>query len=317
MTVTIFLVSLMGAMAIGVPIAFSLIICGIALMAYLGIYDSQIVAQKILDGADNFPLLAIPFFLLAGELMNAGGLSKRIVNFALALIGHRHGGLGYVAIVAAIIMASLSGSAAADTAALAAILIPMMREAGYNIPRSAGLIAAGGIVAPVIPPSIGFVVFGVAANVSIPRAVRRRHRSRRAAGPVAVRSPGGGCRARKSLTTLPQAQLDASAAHAARRRVRAGDAGDHRAGLDPLRLVTPTEAARGRRRLRGVRRHVRLQGTQARRSSTRRARRRQDDGGGDVPGRGLRYLVVADHRGQHPRRARQPARAAASPTRRC
>ena len=169
MTVTIFLVSLMGAMAIGVPVAFSLIICGIALMAYLGIYDSQIVAQKILDGADSFVLLAIPFFLLAGELMNAGGLSRRIVNFALALIGHRHGGLGYVAIVAAIIMASLSGSAAADTAALAAILIPMMREAGYNIPRSAGLIAAGGIIAPVIPPSIGFVVFGVAANVSIPR----------------------------------------------------------------------------------------------------------------------------------------------------
>ena len=94
MTVTIFLISLMGAMAIGVPVAFSLIICGIALMAWLGIYDSQIVAQKILDGADNFVLLAIPFFLLAGELMNAGGLSKRIVNFALALIGHRHGGLG-------------------------------------------------------------------------------------------------------------------------------------------------------------------------------------------------------------------------------
>jgi tripartite ATP-independent transporter DctM subunit len=169
MTVTIFLVSLMGAMAIGMPVAFALVVCGIALMWHLGIYDSQIVAQKILDGADSFVLLAIPFFLLAGELMNAGGLSRRIVNFALAFVGHRHGGLGYVTIVAAIIMASLSGSAAADTAALAAILIPMMREAGYNIPRSAGLISAGGIIAPVIPPSIGFVVFGVAANVSIPR----------------------------------------------------------------------------------------------------------------------------------------------------
>jgi tripartite ATP-independent transporter DctM subunit len=168
-TVTIFLLSLMGAMAIGVPVAFALVVCGIALMWHLGIYDSQIVAQKILDGADNFVLLAIPFFILAGELMNAGGLSRRIVNFALALIGHKHGGLGYVAIVAAVIMASLSGSAAADTAALAAILIPMMRQAGYDVPRSAGLIAAGGVIAPVIPPSIGFVVFGVAANVSIPR----------------------------------------------------------------------------------------------------------------------------------------------------
>jgi tripartite ATP-independent transporter DctM subunit len=118
-------------------------------------------------GADNFQLLAVPFFLLAGELMNVGGLSKRIVNFALSCLGHIHGGLGYVAIVAALILAALSGSAAADTAALAAILIPMMRDAGYNIPRAAGLIAAGGIIAPVIPPSIGFIIFGVAANVSI------------------------------------------------------------------------------------------------------------------------------------------------------
>ncbi len=175
MTVLVFLVSLCGAMALGMPCAFALMVCGMALMAWMvaiGIYpafDAQVIAQKMLDGADSFILLAIPFFILAGELMNAGGLSKRIVNFALALIGHRHGGLGYVAIIAAVIMASLSGSAAADTAALAAILIPMMRDAGYNVPRSAGLIASGGIIAPVIPPSIGFVIFGVAANVSIPQ----------------------------------------------------------------------------------------------------------------------------------------------------
>jgi len=167
MTVFVFLASLVGAMALGMPIAFALLVCGVALMLYLGIYDSQILAQNLIIGADNFQLLAVPFFLLAGELMNAGGLSKRIVNFAVAFVGHIHGGLGYVAIFGAVIMASLSGSAAADTAALAAILIPMMREAGYNVPRSAGLIAAGGIIAPVIPPSIGFIIFGVAANVSI------------------------------------------------------------------------------------------------------------------------------------------------------
>jgi len=167
MTVVVFLASLVGAMAIGMPVAFALLVCGVALMLYLGIYDSQILAQNLIIGADNFQLLAVPFFLLAGELMNAGGLSKRIVNFAVAFVGHIHGGLGYVAIFGAVIMASLSGSAAADTAALAAILIPMMREAGYNMPRSAGLIAAGGIIAPVIPPSIGFIIFGVAANVSI------------------------------------------------------------------------------------------------------------------------------------------------------
>jgi tripartite ATP-independent transporter DctM subunit len=154
-------------MALGMPIAFALIVCALALMLWLGNFDSQIVAQNMIIGADNFQLLAVPFFLLAGELMNVGGLSKRIVNFALACLGHIHGGLGYVAIVAALILAALSGSAAADTAALAAILIPMMRNAGYDIPRSAGLIAAGGIIAPVIPPSIGFIIFGVAANVSI------------------------------------------------------------------------------------------------------------------------------------------------------
>jgi TRAP-type transport system large permease protein len=175
MTVIVFLVSLCLAMALGMPCAFALIVCGMALMGWMvstGAYpafDAQVIAQKMLDGADSFILLAIPFFILAGELMNAGGLSKRIVNFALSLIGHRHGGLGYVAIIAAVIMASLSGSAAADTAAIAAILIPMMKSAGYNVPRSAGLIAAGGIIAPVIPPSIGFVIFGVAANVSIPQ----------------------------------------------------------------------------------------------------------------------------------------------------
>ncbi len=167
MTILVFLFSLLGAMALGMPIAFALIVCALALMLWLGNFDSQIVAQNMIIGADNFQLLAVPFFLLAGELMNVGGLSKRIVNFALACLGHIHGGLGYVAIVAALILAALSGSAAADTAALAAILIPMMRNAGYDIPRAAGLIAAGGIIAPVIPPSIGFIVFGVAANVSI------------------------------------------------------------------------------------------------------------------------------------------------------
>lgn len=167
MTIVVFLVSMLGAMAIGVPVAFALMFCGIALMTYMGIFNPQIVAQNMIDGANSFILLAIPFFILAGELMNAGGLSKRIIDFAIAFVGHLRGGLGVVAIIAALIMASLSGSAAADTAALAAILVPMMAKAGYDVPRSAGLIAAGGIIAPVLPPSIAFIVFGVAANVSI------------------------------------------------------------------------------------------------------------------------------------------------------
>jgi len=167
MTLIVFIVSLLGAMVIGAPVAFALIFCGVMLMTYMGMFNTQIIAQNMMIGADTFTLLAIPFFVLAGELMNAGGLSKRIIDFSIACVGHIRGGLGIVAIFAAIIMASISGSAAADTAALAAILIPMMAKAGYNVPRSAGLIAAGGVIAPVIPPSMAFIVFGVAANVSI------------------------------------------------------------------------------------------------------------------------------------------------------
>ena len=167
MTITIFLGSMLAAMALGIPIAFSLLLCGAALMWHLNMFDAQILAQNVINGADSFPLLAVPFFMLAGEVMNAGGLSRRIVNFAMALVGHIKGGLGYVTIVAAVIMASLSGSAVADAAALTALLLPMMVAAGHDKARSAGLIASAGIIAPIIPPSIGFVIFGVSANVSI------------------------------------------------------------------------------------------------------------------------------------------------------
>jgi len=168
-TALVFLGSLFGAISIGVPIAFSLLVCAIAMMLLLGNLDAQIMAQKLIDGADSYPLMAIPFFLLAGEFMNAGGLSRRIVNVALALFGHLRGGLGYVVIGTGLLLASLSGSAIADTATLAVMLIPLMREAGYRVDRSAGLMAATGIIAPIIPPSVGFVVLGVTANISIVR----------------------------------------------------------------------------------------------------------------------------------------------------
>ena len=167
MTIAIFVLSLLGAMALGVPIAFSLLICGVALMLHLNMFDAQILAQNLIEGSNSFPLLAVPFFMLAGEIMNAGGLSRRIVNFAMACVGHIKGGLGYVTIMAAVIMAALSGSAVADAAALTALLLPMMVAAGHDRARSAGLIASASIIAPVIPPSIGFVIFGVAGNVSI------------------------------------------------------------------------------------------------------------------------------------------------------
>jgi TRAP-type transport system large permease protein len=167
MTVAVFLGALLAGMAIGLPIAYALLLTGVALMLHMNNFDAQILAQNLLEGANSFPLLAVPFFMLAGEIMNVGGLSRRIVKLALTLVGHVRGGLGYVTIVAAVMMAALSGSAVADTAALAALLLPMMVKAGHNRASAGGLIASAGIIAPIIPPSIGFVIFGVAANVSI------------------------------------------------------------------------------------------------------------------------------------------------------
>lgn len=167
MTLVIFLGVLAGALIMGVPVAFALILCAVAMGINLDMFDAQIISQRLVVGANSFSLLAIPFFLLAGELMNAGGLSRRIVAFAISLVGHLRGGLGVVAILAAIILASLSGSAAADTAALITMLLPMMRGAGHDAARSVGLMASGGIIAPIIPPSIAYIIFGVATNLSI------------------------------------------------------------------------------------------------------------------------------------------------------
>ena len=167
MTVLIFIGALLGAMALGIPIAYALLASGVALMWHLDLFDAQILAQNVINGADSFPLLAVPFFMLAGEIMNVGSLSQRIVNLALAVVGHVRGGLGYVAIIAACLLSALSGSAVADAAALTALLLPMMVKAGHDKARSAGLIAACGVIGPVIPPSIAFVIFGVSANVSI------------------------------------------------------------------------------------------------------------------------------------------------------
>ena len=164
MAVLIFLGCLLGGIAIGLPIAWALLLCGAALMFWLDMFDVQIMAQTLVNGADSFSLLAIPFFVLAGEIMNAGGLLKRIVDLPMKLVGHKPGGLGYVGVLAAMIMASLSGSAVADTAAVAALLVPMMRSANYPVNRAAGLIASGGIIAPIIPPSIPFIIFGVSSG---------------------------------------------------------------------------------------------------------------------------------------------------------
>jgi TRAP-type transport system large permease protein len=163
----VFIGGMLSLLGIGMNMGLALALTGAAMSYVLGFWDTQLLAQNMVGGVDSFPLLAVPFFILAGELMNAGGISQRIITMAQAWVGHIRGGLGFVAIGAAVLMASMSGSALADTAALATILLPMMRQQGYPLHTSAGLIGAGGIIAPIIPPSMPFIIYGVTTNTSI------------------------------------------------------------------------------------------------------------------------------------------------------
>lgn len=169
MGLLVFLVTLSALLLIGVPIAIALGGCAIVLMLFLDQFQPLLLAQQMIVGVNSFPLMAIPFFMLAGEIMSKGGLSKRIVDFANVLMGRIRGGLGYTAIVASIIFAGLSGSAVADAAALGGILLPLMAVQGYKTERAAGFICAGAIIAPIIPPSIPMIVLGTSVGLSISR----------------------------------------------------------------------------------------------------------------------------------------------------
>lgn len=165
----IFVLSLIAFVAINIPIGFSLALTSLVLMLYMGNFDFIIIPQNFLRGADNFALMAIPFFILAGEFMNEGGLSLGIIRFVKSLLGHIKGGLGYVAIVASMIFAGVSGAAVADTSAIGSVLLPLMEKEGYKKDKSTALVCAAGCVGPIIPPSIPMVVFGVVGGVSITR----------------------------------------------------------------------------------------------------------------------------------------------------
>ena len=166
---TLFLVYLVGAIAIGVPIAFSLLFCSVATGLHMGgtATNPAIISAQLMRGTDSVTMMALPFFVLAGELMNRGGLTTRLINFANIFVGRVRGGLGYVTIFACLMFASLVGSAVASTAALGAILIPMMANSGYDRAKAAGLVASANLVSPIMPPSVPFIVYGVAAGVSI------------------------------------------------------------------------------------------------------------------------------------------------------
>lgn len=145
---------------IGLPVAFAL---GISSLAYLMIegIDLGMITQSLVRGVDSFTLLAVPFFLLVGELMNSGGITNRIIQMAKVLVGHFKGGLAQVNIVASIIFSGISGSATADTVALGSVLIPAMEKEGYDKKFSAAITAASSIVGPIIPPSITLIIFGI------------------------------------------------------------------------------------------------------------------------------------------------------------
>jgi len=156
-------------LAIGAPVAVAMGLTGAVAVFMIGDIPHEVIAQRFITGVDSFPLLAVPFFILAGALMNTGGTTQRLVAFANVLVGRFTGGLGHVTVVSNMIMAGMSGSAAADAAGTGSVLIPAMARSGYSRPFAAALTAAASTIGPIIPPSIPFVVFGVLASVSIGR----------------------------------------------------------------------------------------------------------------------------------------------------
>lgn len=159
---------LIGCMVLGVPIVFALAISPIAgfMLADKAMF-LQVLPQKLLLGINQFPLLAIPLFILAGEIMNVGGITQRLVRLANALVGHFRGGLAQVNVVSSMFFAGLSGSAVADTSALGSMLIPAMEKEGYTRRFAAAVTAASSVIGPIIPPSIIMVVYAYIMQVSV------------------------------------------------------------------------------------------------------------------------------------------------------
>lgn len=164
---TIVFIVLFGLMLLGVPVAFAILSSG---MAYLAVTDTSILmlAQRLVYGLNSFTLLAVPLFILVGNLMDSGGISKRLTDWAKSILGWLPGGLGIVTVFSCAIFAALTGSGPATVAAIGSIMLPSMLKAGYSRETSAGLVAAAGALGPIIPPSIPMIIYGVAMNLSIP-----------------------------------------------------------------------------------------------------------------------------------------------------
>ncbi|MBI5445368.1 MAG: TRAP transporter large permease [Deltaproteobacteria bacterium] len=160
-------VAFVGLLLLGLPISYVLAGAGLAAVLVQGKLNLTIVAGKMFEGLDSFPLMAIPFFMLAGALMNEGGITRRLIHFAQVTVGWVAGGLGYVNVVASMLFAGISGSAAAEASAIGSVMIPAMKKEGYHEDFSAALTAAASTMGPIIPPSIPMILYGIIANVSI------------------------------------------------------------------------------------------------------------------------------------------------------
>lgn len=153
----------------GVPVAFSILGSGIWFLLDTGMKPLTLVCQRAVTGLDSFPLLAVPLFVFVGDLMDRGGISKRMIKWAESLLGWLPGGLGIVTIVSCAIFAALTGSGPATVAAIGSIMIPSLVKNGYPLKTAAGMAAAGGALGPIIPPSIPMIIYGVTMSVSIPK----------------------------------------------------------------------------------------------------------------------------------------------------
>ena len=159
--------SFLAAMATGIPIAIAMAIGSLAYIWLSGTIPPLTVVHRMVGGVDSFPLLAVPFFILAGNLMNSAGITNRIYDFALALVGWMKGGLGHVNVVGSVVFAGMSGTAVADAGGLGTIEIKAMKDHGYPVEFAVGITAASSTLGPIIPPSLPMVIYGVQANASI------------------------------------------------------------------------------------------------------------------------------------------------------
>lgn len=166
-TILIFLGFLLGFTVLGIPIGFAIGLTSIILMMSLGMADAMVLARRLVTGVDIYTLLAIPFFMLAGEIMNKVGLTADILKFSGALVGRIRGGLAAVNVSGSMLFAGISGSAVADTAALGSLEIPMMEKDGYDKSFASAITAASAVIGPIIPPSIPMIIFGSLAQISI------------------------------------------------------------------------------------------------------------------------------------------------------